>query len=210
MRKSIVINRILIGIMILGTLASIVFSIVLVQTDRLLTQVAIFPVLLIPNLLNKMKLHFNAVMQTYFYVFIFLAQFLGCVLNFYGIFTYFDVFVHFLSGIASSFLAIYLLEIAKQKNHSILIDILFILGITCLCAVVWEIYEFGCDSLLGMNVQHAIETGVVDTMEDMIAAFLGSLLFCLLYIVEITKSQNGIIQTFRNQVNQWKTPHGIN
>lgn len=194
------INQFLIIIMVLGTLLALYNSISQNQTDRLLTQVAQFPVLLVPFILHKCSIRFNDIMQTYFYIFIFLAQFLGCVLNFYGIFKFYDVFMHFLSGIAFSFLALYVLEMSHQPKLSLFISILFILGMTCLSAVSWEIYEFGCDQLLGMNVQHAVETGVVDTMEDMIAAFGGTILFCILYIVEDSKKKKGIISLFKEQV----------
>lgn len=193
-------NQLLIITMVLGTFLALYDSISQNQTDRILTQIAQFPVLFVPFILHKCSIRFNDVMQTYFFIFIFLAQFLGCVLNFYGIFDFYDVFMHFLSGIAFSFLALYVLEMSQQSKLSLFIRILFILGMTCLSAVTWEIYEFGCDQLLGMNVQHTIETGVVDTMEDMIAAFGGTILFCILYIIEETKKKKGIISLFKQQV----------
>jgi hypothetical protein len=39
--------------------------------------------------------------------------------------------------------------------------------------VLWEVYEFAVDRALGMNMQRT-ETGVVDTMQDLIIDTLGA------------------------------------
>lgn len=51
-----------------------------------------------------------------------------------------------------------------------------------LSALVWEILEFSGDILLNSNFQHSIDTGVVDTMGDMIAALFGGLISYLIYL----------------------------
>ena len=51
-------------------------------------------------------------------------------------------------------------------------------------ASIWEFLEFGADTFFGMNVQHSLDTGVRDTMEDMLIAFLGSLIVSISYLVE--------------------------
>ena len=61
-------------------------------------------------------------------------------------------------------------------------------------ASLWEFLEFGADTFLGMNVQHSIETGVRDTMEDMLIAFLGSLIVSISYLVENKISKNGFLK----------------
>ena len=45
-----------------------------------------------------------------------------------------------------------------------------------------------------MNVQHSIETGVNDTMEDMLIATLGGILAFLKYLFENNK--NGLLNKF--------------
>ena len=51
-----------------------------------------------------------------------------------------------------------------------------------LIASLWEFLEYGADTFMHLNVQHNIETGVSDTMEDMLVAFLGSIIVALTYI----------------------------
>ena len=50
-------------------------------------------------------------------------------------------------------------------------------SITCMSAVLWEIFEYISDYIFDGNAQRVLETGINDTMQDMIAALLG-LLFC--------------------------------
>ena len=42
-------------------------------------------------------------------------------------------------------------------------------------------FEFGMDSITGSNLQHNLDTGVADTMWDMIAAFVGGFISSLIY-----------------------------
>ena len=60
----------------------------------------------------------------------------------------------------------------------------------------WEFFEFGMDQLTGSNLQHWIETGVEDTMYDMLAAFIGSVLFLTIYVYEMLWNKNGFITRF--------------
>ena len=58
-------------------------------------------------------------------------------------------------------------------------------------ASIWEFVEFGTDVFLGMNVQHSLETGVKDTMEDMLVAFAGSMIVGITYLLE---GKNGFVK----------------
>jgi len=44
------------------------------------------------------------------------------------------------------------------------------------CGTVWEIIEFTSDRLFGTDMQRWLETGVVDTMKDIIEDVLGGLI----------------------------------
>ena len=52
----------------------------------------------------------------------------------------------------------------------------------------WEIFEFTADNLFGGNAQRALETGVRDTMKDIICALLGSILVVIPYIYKSIES----------------------
>ena len=59
----------------------------------------------------------------------------------------------------------------------------------CFVALIWELCEFGADCLLNMDLQHNLDTGVVDTMEDMMAAFLGGI-SCLVVSIIYKKKKS--------------------
>lgn len=150
-------------------------------SDRTLTYLALPLVLLIPYLLEKItKKELNSNLKLFYYLFIFLADFLGCVVNLYGTVSWFDTFTHYLSGVFTAYLGILLME-KFQFRQSYLGRIIFVLSFTCLVAVMWEFFEYGMDSLFGMTLQHADTTGVNDTMIDLISAFLGSITFLIFY-----------------------------
>ena len=48
-------------------------------------------------------------------------------------------------------------------------------------ACIWEIFEFSIDNLFNMNLQHNIDTGVIDTMKDIIACTTGAFISGLSY-----------------------------
>ena len=92
-------NKLLLILMNIGTVIVAIFEFSNQDFSRLITFVAIFPVLLVPFLLNKTKFKLNEFEICMYYLFIFLAEFLGCVVNLYNIISWYDLFVHFLSGI---------------------------------------------------------------------------------------------------------------
>ena len=114
-------------------------------------------------------------------IFIFMAHYLGVILEVYDIFLSFDKIVHTISGILTAYVAMIILN--KEKVKSINFSILFIVCFSALCAVTWEIFEFTCNILVGGDAQRVLETGVDDTMLDMIVALVGSLIFSLWYSV---------------------------
>lgn len=154
--------------------------------DRILGDITIPLVLLIPRIIkNLFKIKITDAMELIYVVFIILAQFIGSVVNLYNTTWWYDLFAHFLSGVLTAVLALVVLNwfgVYKEKNKGF--NFLFIICFTLMVASIWEFVEFGTDMFLGMNVQHSLETGVRDTMEDMLIAFLGSLIVSVNYLLE--------------------------
>lgn len=138
---------------------------------------------------EKTKYRFTDKYKLIYSIFIFLGQFLGSVINLYDYLWGFDLFVHFLSGILTVVAANYILEISKFRNISGIVKFIYIVGFCSLVAILWEVIEFGIDMVFKMNMQHSIDTGVKDTMSDMIVALLGSI--STYYIIEKRKVKNG-------------------
>ena len=113
-------------------------------------------------------------------LFVFLSLFLGSVANLYYRYWWWDVVLHtgsgFLLGIIG-FLAVFLLNQTDRIPRGIKPFFLCVFAVTfaVFLGVVWEIFEYLCDRLIpGMNMQ-STETGVKDTMQDLIVDTLGAI-----------------------------------
>lgn len=158
---------------------------------KLLISLSIIPIMLIPYLLSK-KLNITNNVIFIYLIFIILSQLLGSILNFYQTIPYYDKLIHMLSGILSSYLAIILLKrFNKYDNHYLVFNIIFVFAITFMIAGLWEIFEFVSDTLFNGDAQRVISTGVVDTMQDIISAFTGSIIFVILYLISSFKVKRG-------------------
>ena len=165
-------NKILLIIMNLGTVIIAVLEFSNNNYARVLTFIAIYPLLFIPFIINKTKFKLSETEIFLYYIFIFLADFLGAVCNLYNNVDWYDIFVHFLSGFFTFVLASVIYRYITTNNNKIL-KVIFCLGIVSIIAIVWELFEFSVDSLIHTNLQHNQDTGVIDTMQDMFVALLG-------------------------------------
>jgi len=115
--------------------------------------------------------------------FIFFSVYLGSVRGYYGKFWWWDVALHtssgFILGIAG-FVTLFLLNGTNRIPQGMRPIFICFFGVTCavFLGVVWEIFEYACD-VFGprfgwhSNVQ-SIESGVKDTMQDLIVDTLGA------------------------------------
>lgn len=115
---------------------------------------------------------------------IFISIFLGTTLNFYSILPNFDFYLHLFSGVMCSVISIPIIKHFCYKSNLDISNlklgfIIFImLGFAALCGVLWEIYEFSVDKILLLNTQN---NSLLDTMTDIIANTVGSVIFCIIY-----------------------------
>lgn len=117
-------------------------------------------------------------------IFVFLSSFLGVNYGLYQVTTWYDTFNHFLWGILSSLIALYILDELKMfDSKNIIFNLLFILTFSLATACFWEILEYATDKVLLKNTQR-VETGVNDTMKDIIISLLGNLLFLVTFWYE--------------------------
>ena len=141
------------------------------------------------------KVKINEYINLVYIIFIFMAHFLGVICDLYNYIYWFDKFVHFLSGIVTSFVAIYLL-IKFKRDKNIFFDILYIIAITLMIASLWEVFEYLASYYFGVDPQKVVMTGVSDTMGDIIVAFLGSILVSICYYFENKYNYNLLIKKF--------------
>lgn len=190
-------NNILIIIMLVVNTICLSLSLTGKYDSNILVCLSLYLIVFLPKIFRKFKLNVNDLIELIFLIFILLAQLLGSILHFYGIIYWYDSFMHYISGILTSFLALILLVLFHKYNEKDkTFNIIFIIALTLMVAGLWEIFEFAMDSLLGGDAQKVIETGVTDTMKDIICALLGSMLFSLCYLYEFIKDKNLLIKKF--------------
>lgn len=158
-------------------------------TDRFLGDLSIVFVLLIPRIIKKLfKIRITDAMELIYVVFIILGQFVGSVINLYNTTWWYDLFTHFLTGLLTALLSLVIMNwlgVYKDKNKAF--NFIFMICFTLAIASIWEFLEFSVDTLMGSDVQHVLDTGVRDTVEDMLVAFLGSIIVGVTYLLEGSK-----------------------
>ena len=188
------INILLILMAIIGTLYFVFTrdtNIVLILKD--ISIIVTISALYIIQKLFKIKI--SEGINLIYITFVFMAHFLGVICELYNYIYWFDKFVHFLSGIVTAFVAIYLLVKCK-KDKNIFFDILVIISLTLAVAAFWEIFEYLSSFYFHMDPQKVLTTGVSDTMGDIIVAFLGSILVSICYYFENKYNYDLLVKRF--------------
>lgn len=128
---------------------------------------------------------------TYFYYsamgFVFFASSLGSCINLYRHLSFYDLFVHYLSGVLLAeggfLLCGALLRRWKMQEHPLLKQ-LFAFFFSCSCAGLWEIYEYTADLLVHAQMQGSKE----NIMADVICGMLGALTYFVLSFLKNRKN----------------------
>lgn len=164
----------------------LVNSISSIKLSKLLILLCILPLIMVPYILDKIKLyHMNEYLIFFYYVFLLLALVMGCILKLYYKIWWFDLFTHFLSGIMTSIIAFILLSKNNiTTNKYKWFGFLFITTFTISIAACWEYFEFFCDKLFNEDAQWVLKTGVDDTMTDMIIATLGGIISSIYWLIK--------------------------
>lgn len=143
----------------------------------------------IPNIITKKsKIVIPSNMYIVYVVFLYAAIFLGEVGNFFYKVPHWDIILHTFSGAMLGALGFSVVNIFnKDENISVKLSPAFVavfaFEFAITLGVMWEIYEFIFDGLLGVNMQKfALENGtqligraaLADTMEDLIVDAVGA------------------------------------
>ncbi len=138
-------------------------------------------------------------MEIIYFIFLFCAIYLGEVRNFYYKIPYWDTILHAFSAAMLGFLGFILVQFFNQ--HSIkgtqlspFFVSLFAFCFAVTCGVVWEIYEYLADHILGTNMQKFMTaTGTIlsghnalgDTMKDIIVDVIGALIVVIIGYIHL-------------------------
>lgn len=114
---------------------------------------------LIPFWINqKLKIQIPDMLEIIILLFIFSAEILGEIQNFYGIFKHWDTMLHTINGFLCAAIGFSLIDILNnsEKFHIKLSPIFVALVAFCFSmtiGVLWEFFEFGADQLFKYDMQ---------------------------------------------------------
>lgn len=137
--------------------------------------------------------------------FIFMTLFMGKMYRYYSIWPWWDLFLHWLSGVILGFIALTVLKpLAGKKVYPLLSPLLvsiFIFLFSVTGAALWEFWEFAGDQLLGYDSQLF---SLIDTMTDMIIGSLGGLIVAFMGYLFIKYGSFSFLDDFANGA--WRKP----
>lgn len=141
-----------------------------------------------PSILEKrFGVYLPKRLQIVITLFIFAAQVLGELADFYERIPWWDTMLHTISGVVLGlvgFLFVYLLNEKGNVNVNLSpkFVIIFAFCFALTMGVFWEFFEYGADRIFGFNMQKFRfegQDGLVDTMNDLIVDALGALFACV-------------------------------
>lgn len=198
-------NEVISWIVRIAFLFSIIRGIFIKDYSNIFIVVASLVLTFYPNILEKrFRVYLPSEIQVIITLFIFAAQYLGEIKNFYELFWWWDIMLHTTSGFVLGiigFMFVYLLN--KNYNTNVTLSPLFIALFAFCFAVmigaIWEIYEFSMDRLIGLNMQKFRvpgQDGLVDTMIDLIVDSIGALLVSLIGYLKIKENKKATLSKF--------------
>lgn len=137
------------------TLATLLLTIPEGNTERVLINLFTLLLLFIPELverLMKCKIHISAYLFGLVYA---MGPLFGQCYKLYYITTWWDKFLHTSGGVVFSLVGFYFFRLLdKGDGKNLLLGVLFSFFFSVTVSALWEFYEFGCDSLLGTDMQN--------------------------------------------------------
>ncbi len=182
---------------IIGVLNVIAFAVVsslnLVEMSKLsylfwvVYMVAIFvPLLFAIFLKTKFDLWFYITFELY----LALAILVGSLWRLYHITDGYDKFVHVVFGAMIAWIAYYVFfksENIKENKCSLFFIFIFIFSFSMMSGAVWEMFEFACDGVLGIDAQvtqgFVGREAIMNTMFDIICDFSGGLFASIVVVI---------------------------
>lgn len=160
-------------------IASLIISIVRGRFDLIPISAVSFVLTFIPSILERsIRVSLPASFQVVLLIFLFGAQFLGEIFDYYERFWWWDLLLHGWSGVLLGlvgFLLVYILNEASDVGvvMSPFFVAFFAFCFAVTCGVVWEVFEYLMDIIFGTDMQ---KSGLQDTMGDLIIDTAGALI----------------------------------
>ncbi len=160
--------------------------------DRLVPAILVGVVSLLPYLFELIfRTRLNNILFLGLEIYLLFAGFIGATLNFYNMFSWYDIVIHVIMGYLVAMLALFFIaRLGDYKKLSVWQVVVFCLCFSLAVELVWELSEWAFDNLFGMSAQGdkvsafgQLAPLVTDTMEDILCNFSGALLFFIHFIL---------------------------
>jgi len=175
------------------------FNLFLMATSLVILVFSVLPSMIERTFRITLPVEVDLVLTT----FIFAHFVLGEAGNYYNRFWFFDLILHSSSGILIGmvgFVVMYFfLYSSKVRANPFLVSV-FCVSFSLAAGALWEIIEFGIDSIFGFNMQ---KTGLVDTMSDLIVDFLGACVVGFWVYRYLKKDEDGLVKLMINRFIQY-------
>ena len=180
--------------------------------ENVLWCVVTLVLFMIPSFVERrIKVEIPNTLEVIILFFIFAAEILGEIAQFYYAVPFWDTALHTANGFLAAAVGLALIDILnREERFSISLPPIFV-AIFAFCfsmtiGVLWEFFEFFMDTVFGMDMQKdtlvngMLDIGLYDTMSDLIVNFIGATVFSALgffYIKKRGKSRNAsFVQRF--------------
>lgn len=179
----------------------LVNSIYLRNYENIFTDLVVIALVFLPKVLNKIfKLNIPYSLEIFYTLLLFFGKYLGADYFYYSVVPLYDKIIHIFYAVFAILISVFLLVKTKIYNKkNLFFNIIFIIVFTLGTAVFWEFLEFGSDKILHENNQR-LETGIFDTMLDLILTFITSLIFAADYLIETKFNKKGILSSFTSNI----------
>ena len=145
----------------------------------------------IPSFIEeKFKIDFPGALERTVYLFIFAAEILGEINNFYGAISFWDTMLHTINGFLCASIGFSLVYLLNEKTNLIHLSPIFV-ALVSFCfsmtvGVAWEFYEYGVDVLFKSDMQKdeyvsSIRTVTLDPEQDNNVVAIEEIEYVILY-----------------------------
>ena len=167
-------------------------------------------IVFVPRLVELvLRLHTDYLLHLASHLYILFVYGIGMIFNGYDRIPGYDKVMHTITGVVFGLCGLIVFYLLKPKEQSEMKveksefwqAALFAAGMAAMIAIGWEIVEYCIDLVLHNDPQHVLDTGVNDTMWDMIVCMAGAVLFWIpmrrYYATGKTGILMGVFESFR-------------
>lgn len=196
----------------LATIGMIIYYAVAGDPNKRITiSIGIAVMFLLPYLLELIfRFRFGNITVLIYTAFVIFSGFVGATLNVTYMFDWFNKVCHTIYGYLACFIGLFLLIKSKHyEKLSPLFIVIFCMLTSISTHALWEIWEFGCDNIIGTIAQgekiNGLAPYVTDTMTDIIVNLVGAIVFAIQYTIYHKCKTNFMLKAVINDMGYKKS-----